>query len=130
MSTKIDKFDVGANYTYAKFDFDQATDPDYDAGFNTPEHKAKISFGSEELFKNVGFGINYRYQTEFLWQSNFVDAFVPTRSVVDAQVSLKVPSFKSQFKVGGTNIGSEDYVVAPGTGKIGSQYYVSWTINP
>ena len=63
-------------------------------------------------------------------QSNFVDALVPTRSIFDAQVSLKVPNFKSLFKVGGTNIGGEDYVVAPGTGKIGSQYYMSWTINP
>jgi len=130
LSTKVGLFDIGANYTYAKFDFDQSTDPDYDAGFNTPEHKAKVSFGADNLFDNLGFGINYRYQTEFLWQSNFVDALVPNRSVIDAQISYTVPTFKSIFKVGGSNIGGDDYVVAPGTGNIGSQYYVSWTINP
>jgi iron complex outermembrane receptor protein len=130
VSTKVGKFDIGANYTYAKFDFDQTTDPDYDAGFNTPEHKAKLSLGSEELFKNFGFGINYRYQTEFLWQSNFVDAMVPARSLIDAQINYKVSSLKSEFKVGGSNIGGKDYIVAPGTGMIGSQYYISWTVNP
>lgn len=130
LSTKVGKFDIGANYTYAKFEFDQTTDPDYDAGFNTPEHKAKLSLGSEELFKNFGFGINYRYQTEFLWQSNFVDAMVPARSLIDAQINYKVASLKSEFKVGGSNIGGKEYIVAPGTGMIGSQYYISWTINP
>lgn len=130
VSTKVGKFDIGANYTYAKFDFDQSTDPDYDAGFNTPEHKAKLSIGSEDLFKNFGFGINYRYQTEFLWQSNFVDAIVPARSLIDAQINYKVNSLKSEFKVGGSNLGGKEYVVAPGTGMIGSQYYISWTVNP
>lgn len=130
ISTKVGKFDIGANYTYALFDFDQTTDPDYDAGFNTPEHKAKLSFGTEELFKNFGFGLNYRYQTEYLWQSSFVDAMVPARSVVDAQINYKVPSLKSLFKVGGSNLGGKEYVMAPGTGMLGSQYFISWTVNP
>jgi outer membrane receptor protein involved in Fe transport len=130
LSTKVGIFDVGANYTFAEFDFDQATDPDYDAGFNTPKHKAKFSFGSDELFDNFGFSVNYRYQTEFLWQSNFVDAMVPSRSLFDAQVNYNIPSLKSQLKVGGSNIGGKDYIVAPGTGKIGPQYFVSLTINP
>ncbi len=129
VSTKLNKFDVGVNYTYAKFNFDQASDPDYEAGFNTPEHKVKVSLGSEDLFKNFGFGINYRYQTEYLWQATFADAMVPARSVFDAQINYKVPSIKSEFKVGGSNIGGKDYIVAPGTGMIGSQYFISWTIN-
>jgi outer membrane receptor protein involved in Fe transport len=130
VSTKVGKFDIGANYTYAKFNFDQTTDPDYDAGFNTPEHKAKLSIGTEDLFQNFGFGFNYRYQTEYLWQSSFVDAMVPARSLIDAQINYKVDSLKSLFKVGGSNIGGKEYVVAPGTGMIGSQYFISWTVNP
>lgn len=129
LSTKIDKFDIGANYTYAKFEFDQSTDPDYEAGFNTPEHKIKVNFGSDNLFKNFGFGINYKWQNEFLWQSNLADAMVPARSTVDAQINYAVPSLKSVFKIGGSNIGGKEYIVAPGTGKIGSQYFISWTIN-
>lgn len=36
---------------------------------------------------------------------------------------------KSRFKIGGTNLSGEEYVVTPGSGMIGSIYYVSWTIN-
>ncbi|HIP49076.1 MAG TPA: TonB-dependent receptor [Lutibacter sp.] len=130
LSTKIDKFNVGLNYTYAKFDFDQTTDPDYEAGFNTPEHKVKASFGSRNLFENFGFNINYRYSTEYLWQQTFADAMIDARSVIDAQINYSVPSIKSTFKVGGANIGGKEYRSAPGTGYVGSQYFISWTINP
>lgn len=130
LNTGIGKFDLGANYTFANFNFDQATDPDYEAGFNTPKHKVKVSLGSEELFKNFGFGVNYRWQDEFLWEANIANAMIPARSVIDAQINYSVPSLKSVLKVGGTNIGGDDYLVAPASGKIGQQYYVSWTINP
>ena len=131
ISTQLfDKFNIGVNYTLAKFQFDQSTDPDYEAGFNTPEHKVKVNLGSDHLIGDLGFNINYRWQTDYLWQSSIADAVVPARSVIDAQISYKVPSFKSIFKVGGTNIGGKEYMVAPGSGFIGSQYYVSWTVNP
>ena len=53
LTTKIfNDFNLGLNYTYAKFDFDQASDPDFEAGFNTPEHKVKIQFGKQNVFKN------------------------------------------------------------------------------
>lgn len=130
LATKVfEKFRVGLNYTYAKFDFDQSTDPDYEASFNTPEHKLKASLGTDNLFENFGFNVNYRYSTEYLWQQTFADAMIPARSVFDAQLSYKVPSFKSLFKIGGVNIGGKEYTSAPGTGYVGSQYYVSWTIN-
>ncbi|MEZ4840698.1 MAG: TonB-dependent receptor [Flavobacteriaceae bacterium] len=122
-------FDFGVNYTYAKFDFDQSTDPDYEAGFNTPEHKIKASFGNTELFKNFGFNVNYRWSDEFLWESSFADAMVASRSVVDAQINYTVPSIKSIFKLGGTNIGGKEYMDAPGVGAIGSMYYISWIVN-
>ena len=131
LSSKIfDKFRLGMNYTYAKFDFDQATDPDYEAGFNTPEHKVKASLGATNLFENFGFNVNYRWSDEFLWQSSLVDAIVPARSVVDVQLNYKVPNFKSMFKVGAANLGGDNYMSAPGSGFIGSQYYISWTVNP
>ena len=128
--TLWDKVHLGANYTYAKFIFDQASDPDYEAGFNTPEHKVKLSVGVENILKNLDLNVNYRWSDSFLWESSFVDAIVPQRSVVDAGLSLKVPSFKSVFKLGGANIGGPNYMPAPGTGLIGSQYYISWVINP
>ncbi len=123
-------YNFGINYTYAEFNFDQATDPDYEAGFNTPKHKVKVSFGSTSVIENLGFNINYRWSDKYLWQASFADAVVDARSVVDAQVNYTVPSWKSTFKIGGANIGGKEYFSAPGVGKIGSQYYFSWTINP
>ena len=131
LTTKMfGSYDFGLNYTYAKLDFDQATDPDYEAGFNTPEHKVKFSFGNTELVENLGFNVNVRWSDEYMWESSFVDTMVDARTVVDAQVNYTIPSFKSTFKIGAANIGGKEYVSAPGVGSIGSQYFVSWTINP
>ena len=122
-------FNLGANYTYAKFDFDQASDPDFEAGFNTPEHKVKIQFGKQNVFKNFGFNINARWQDEYRWESTFLDADIASRTVIDAQMNYSVPAWKSVFKVGGANLTGQEYLSAPGVGAIGSQYYIAWTIN-
>ena len=126
----IGNFSIGVNYTFAKFEFDQASDPDYQAGFNTPENKFKFSIGNTELFKNFGFNIDYRWNDIYYWESTFANAKVNARNIVDAQINYTVPSIKSMFKVGGANIAGDEYYSAPGVGKIGSQYYISWTINP
>ncbi len=130
VNTKIfNGFNLGLNYTYAKFDFDQASDPDFEAGFNTPEHKVKIQFGKADLFENFGFNINARWQDEYLWESTFMDATIEARTVIDAQINYAVPSIKSVFKLGGANLTGQEYLSAPGVGAIGSQYYLAWTIN-
>jgi iron complex outermembrane receptor protein len=130
LNTKIfNNFDLGFNYTYAKFDFDQASDPDFEAGFNTPEHKVKVQFGNTNLFKNFGFNMNVRWQNAFVWESTFLDATVDGRTVLDAQINYSIPKFKSVIKLGGANLGGQEYFSAPGVGAIGSQYYISWTIN-
>jgi outer membrane receptor protein involved in Fe transport len=130
LTTKIfGGFNLGANYTYAKFDFDQASDPDFEAGFNTPEHKVKIQFGKQNVFKNFGFNINARWQDEYRWESTFLDADIASRTVIDAQINYSVPAWKSVFKVGGANLTGQEYLSAPGVGAIGSQYYIAWTIN-
>ena len=130
LNTKVfNGFDLGLNYTYAKLDFDQASDPAFEAGFNTPEHKVKLQFGKTELFENFGFNINARWQDEFLWEFTFVDATIEARTVIDAQINYTVPSWKSVFKLGGANLTGQEYLSAPGVGAIGSQYYLSWTFN-
>jgi hypothetical protein len=130
LGTKVfGNFDLDANYTYSKEDFDQASAPDFRTSFNTPNHKVKISFGNTEVFTNFGFNLNYRWSDTYLWQSTFADGTVPAFSVVDAQVNYKVPSIKSTFKLGATNIGGNEYFTAFGTGHIGQQYYASITFN-
>ena len=130
LNTKVFKtFNLGANYTYSKLVFDQSDDPTFKAGFNTPEHQVKVMFGNPNLFKNFGFNVNLRWQDEFYWQSSFLDDTVDARTVLDAQINYRVPAIKSRFKLGGTNLTGNEYMVAPGSGLIGSMYYVSWTIN-
>lgn len=122
-------FDFGASYTFADFDFDQLAFPDFRPSFNTPRHKVRASFGNTEVFKNVGFNINYRWTDTYFWQATFADGDVPAFTVLDAQVNYAVPSIKSIFKIGGSNILNQEYITAVGTGNIGSIYYISWGIN-
>ncbi len=130
LSTVVgDGYRIGANYTYAKMDFDQASDPDFRAGFNTPEHKVKFSFGNSNAFKNFGFNINGRWNDTFLWESSIANAVIDARFVMDAQINYSMPKWKSTFKLGGTNLGGKDYQSAVGAGNIGSQLFLSWTIN-
>lgn len=130
ISTKIfGDFDLSGNYTYAKQDFDQDAFPDFRTNFNTPEHKFKASFGNDNLFNNFGFNIAYRFSDDYYWQATFGDGLVPEFQTIDAQINLRVPSLKSTFKAGATNLLGEEYFTAFGTGFIGSQYYISWTIN-
>lgn len=131
IDTKImGNFDIGVNYTYADLDFNQSEDPDFRTNFNTPKHKVKASFGNTELLTNFGFNVNYRWSDTYLWQASFADGDIPAYSVLDAQINYAIPSIKSVFKLGGSNLLGHEYFSAIGTGFVGSIYYVSMTINP
>ncbi|WP_140486343.1 TonB-dependent receptor domain-containing protein [Flavobacterium sp. GSA192] len=131
LSKKVYKdFELGVNYNYAEFSFDQAKDPSFEAGFNTPKHRVKASFGNEKLFKNFGFNISGRWNDSYLWQSAMVDGMVDGATVVDAQINYNIPSLKSTLKIGASNIGGKEYTQVLGAGLIGQQYFASWTINP
>ncbi len=130
VSTKVfGGFDLGMNYTYAKLEFDRQANSDFQTNFNTPQHKVKATFGNTDLFENFGFNIAWRWSDDYVWEASFLTADVPSFHVLDAQINFRVPSFKSSFKVGASNLLGDEYFTAAGTGFIGSQYYVSWTIN-
>jgi len=131
VSKKVYKdFEVGANYNYAQFDFDQAKDPSFEASFNTPKHRVKASFGNEKLFKNFGFNVSGRWNSSYLWQSTFVDGMISSATVVDAQINYSIPKLKSVLKLGAANLGGKEYRQVLGAGLIGQQYFASLTINP
>jgi outer membrane receptor protein involved in Fe transport len=123
-------FEVGVNYNYAEFNFDQSQDPSFEAGFNTPKHRVKASFGNEKLFDNFGFNVSGRWNSEYLWQSTMVDGIIKSATVIDAQVNYNMPKLKSTLKIGAANIGGKEYTQVLGAGSIGQQYFASWTINP
>ena len=130
VSTKVfGNYDLGGSYTYAKLDFDRETYPDFTTNFNTPEHKFKASFGNTALFKNFGFNVAYRFSDDYYWEATFGNGVVEEFQTVDAQINYSVPSIKSTFKAGATNLLGTEYNTAFGTGFIGSMYFFSWTIN-
>ncbi|MGC6480216.1 MAG: TonB-dependent receptor [Flavobacteriaceae bacterium] len=128
LDTTIKGFDVGLSITHAEFEFDQSQDADFEAGFNTPENTYKLSLGKEDLFKNVGFGLNFRHIDSYLWEASFADGMVPERNLLDAQLTYNLN--KLSVKVGGSNILGEEYNSGPGAGLIGSTYFVGLTFQP
>ena len=129
LSTKVfGDFDLSGNYTYAKMEEDKNFH-DFNTNFNTPEHKFKASFGNTALFENFGFNVAYRFSDDYFWEASFGNGVVEEFHTVDAQINYAVPSIKSTFKAGATNLLGTEYNMAFGTGNIGSIYFLSWTIN-
>jgi hypothetical protein len=48
-------FELGVNYNYAEFNFDQAKETSFEAGFNETQSESIIR--NEKLFKNFGFNV-------------------------------------------------------------------------
>lgn len=130
VSTKVfGDFDLSGSYTFTKQDFDENANPGFQTNFNTPEHKFKATFGNTKLFKNFGFNLAYRFSDDYFWEATFGSGVVPEFHTVDAQINYKIPSLKTLIKAGATNLTGKEYFTAYGTGFIGSQYYISLTIN-
>jgi outer membrane receptor protein involved in Fe transport len=123
-------YEVSANYNFAEFSFDQAADPSFIPGFNTPKHRFKVGLGNPSVFSNFGFNLNFRWTDSYLWQSSFAEGIVPETKVFDAQINYSIPQWKSMIKVGGANLFGRDYIQVVGAGAIGQQWFVQWTINP
>jgi outer membrane receptor protein involved in Fe transport len=125
----IHNYTVTGNYNYATFDASTGVGGTFRAAFNTPENKIQLGVGNRKLTRNLGFNVNFRWQEDFLWQSDFGDWIVPAFGVVDAQVSYKVASIKSILKLGANNIGGGDYRTNLGGPFVGQQYYLSITFD-
>jgi len=124
-------YNLGANATWAEFDLKNANPNDIPA-FNTPKIRTTVTFGNSAVTKNLGFNVAWRWQTAFDWTSTFNQlrpGRINTYSVIDAQVSYRLPAIKSVLKVGGTNILNNRIYQAFGSPSIGAVYYVSMTFD-
>jgi iron complex outermembrane recepter protein len=120
-------FTVGGNYNYNKLI--STIGEDFLNDFNTPEHKTNITFGNRKLTEKLGFGVTYRYQTAFRWESSFAQGLVPEIHTFDAQVSYKLKDLKSIVKLGGSNLFNQRYTYNFGGPMMGAIYYVSITFD-
>jgi outer membrane receptor protein involved in Fe transport len=120
-------FVLNGNYNYATFS--GQTSSDFQANFNTPQNRYSFGVGNRKVLPNLGFNVNFRYQDSFKWESSYGVATINSYGVLDAQINYKVPSIKSVFKIGGTNLGGSDYRTNFGSPFIGQMYYVSITFD-
>lgn len=124
-------YTLGANTTWADFNLLNAN-PNNIPGFNTPKWRTNVTFGNSSVTNNIGFNVAWRWQDAFDWTSSF-NQMVPGRinaySIVDAQVSYKIPSIKSVFKLGANNLLNNQVYQAYGSPAIGAIYYLSITFD-
>jgi outer membrane receptor protein involved in Fe transport len=110
-------------YEYNQLDYTAEANSDFELSWNTPEHRLKLGF-TANLAENTSFSANARYNSEYYYESSFIDATIRENTVLDAKFMFAVPALDNlQFEVGGNNIAGRSYVSIPGSGQIGSLYY-------
>lgn len=123
-------FELTGNYNYATFEDNRTPDSQFRAGFNTPENKFNIGVGKTiTKTRKFGFNVNFRWQDEFFWQSDFGEAMIPEFGVLDAQVSYKIPTLMTIVKIGGSNLLGGDFRTNFGGPFVGQQYFISLTFD-
>jgi outer membrane receptor protein involved in Fe transport len=97
--------------------------------FNTPKIRYNLGVSNSNIFKGVGFNVNYRWQDKMNWEGTFGAGEVPAYGTLDAMVSYKLSKANSLLKVGATNLLNKYYRSAFGNPQIGGLYYVSFGYN-
>ncbi len=114
-------------YEYNKTDYVAKPTDAYIISWNTPETriKAGLNYSSGKL----SVGANARYNSEYFFQSSYVNGTIEANTILDAKLSYDLPLLKSVLEIGGNNIGGDNYVSVPGAGLIGSIYYAGLRID-
>lgn len=121
-------YSIAGNASYNKLEANQSSDI-FVTGFNTPILSTNFSFGNREVIKNVGFNIIYKWQQGFLWESPLVTGSISAIHTFDAQVSLRVPQYKANFKLGATDFLNRRYIQYAGGPTLGGLYYLAITFD-
>jgi len=118
-----DKVAINLIYEYNNLDYSPEANSNFELSWNTPKNRVKLGLTSK-IGENFSFATNARYNSEYYYESSFIDATIKSNTVVDAKLTYTVPSFDGlKIEVGGNNIGGDEYVSIPGSGNIGSLYY-------
>jgi outer membrane receptor protein involved in Fe transport len=122
---------VSGNGTWADFNLRNA-DPNNIPAFNTPRYKTNLGLSNRNVYRNVGFSVNWHWQDAFDWVGSFADlqaGRVQAYHLFDAQVSYNMPALRSVLKVGANNLANRYVVQAYGSPAVGGIYYVSLTFD-
>lgn len=124
-------YSLGVNGTWASFNLMEA-DANNIAAFNTPEFRTGVTFGNPELTKRLGFNVAWRWQDAFDWSGTLTQlrpGRIEAYSMVDAQVSYRLPQLKSVVKIGANNLFDNQVFQAFGSPTVGGLYYISLTFD-
>ncbi|MCS6821711.1 MAG: carboxypeptidase-like regulatory domain-containing protein [Microscillaceae bacterium] len=117
-------FNLTANYTYAVI----SDVPGLILGFNTPMHKVNVGANGEP-FKNFNYSFNIRWVDSYLYFMPFAEGRIESFYTLDAQISYRVPSLNTTFRIGGTNITDQNAVQVYGSAPIGRILYAGATFD-
>ena len=110
-------------YEYNELDYEAEANSDFELSWNTPKHRMKFGF-TTKLGDGATLSANARYNSEYYYESSFIDATIRENTVFDAKLMFGIKALDNlQFEVGGNNIAGREYVSIPGSGNIGSLYY-------
>jgi outer membrane receptor protein involved in Fe transport len=122
-------FSLTGNYSWNRLVKTNEDDPIIPA-FNTPKHKFNLGITSRGLKawgKNTwGFGANYRWVQQFVFEgSPQFTGTIPQYDLVDAQINLHVDQLHTTFKLGGSNLLSNQHIETYGGPMVGRLAYFS-----
>ncbi len=119
------RYTLGANASFNELtNLDDETARIKNVAFNTPKWRYNITFGNRKLTERIGFGLTYRWQDAYLWQSAMGSGIIPDFATLDAQITFQIPSIDGSVKLGGSNILNERYTTSLANPRIGAIYYL------
>jgi len=117
---------VNGNASFAKLQ-KSANEDGLEDGFNTPQWITNISIFNEDIYKKIGAGLSFKWQSSYYWQSFLVNGTTPAYSSVDGQVSYTITAINMKIKLGATNLLNHYYRSFLGGPEIGGLYYTTLT---
>lgn len=115
---------VGGNASFARLDRAENGDG-LESAFNTPQWIANLTVSNGNLWKGLGFSVNYKYQSSFLWQSELATGTVSAINTFDGQLSYPLRKAGLLIKVGGTNLLNRPYYTFIGGPAVAGFYYTN-----
>jgi len=97
--------------------------------FNAPKYRFNIGLRNENVCKNIGFNVVFKWQDNNYYEGTFVSGTLPYFGWWDAQVTYRPTGTKSVFRVGGTNLGNQYQRTGFGSPAVGGLYYMSYGWN-
>ncbi|MCE7995063.1 MAG: TonB-dependent receptor [Roseivirga sp.] len=123
-------FKIGGNVAFNELiSQDELIAQGFRASYNTPKYRYNLNFSNRKVTDRIGFNITYRWQQAFLWESSFGDGIIPEFGTLNAQVSYKIPDWKSSIKIGASNLLNEKYTTSFGNPTVGGVYYIQITFD-